>query len=91
MSNVLHPVVTEFERLLNSDEILMADFYADRCGPCRMLAPIIEEIADEYDGKVTVVKIDVDGDGRESLHISSEYQVYQQLCSLKTALNIQEK
>ena len=46
MSNVLHPVVTEFERLLNSDEILMADFYADRCGPCRMLAPIIEEIAD---------------------------------------------
>ena len=65
MSNVLHPVVTEFERLLNSDEILMADFYADRCGPCRMLAPIIEEIADEYDGKVTVVKIDVDGDGRE--------------------------
>ena len=53
MSNVLHPVVTEFERLLNSDEILMADFYADRCGPCRMLAPIIEEIADEY------------GDGRE--------------------------
>lgn len=65
MSNVLHPIVTEFERLLNSDEILMADFYADRCGPCRMLAPIIEEIADEYDGKVTVVKIDVDGDGRE--------------------------
>lgn len=64
MSNVLHPTVNEFEKLLN-DGILMADFYADRCGPCRMLAPIIEKIADNYDGKVNVAKIDVDGDGRE--------------------------
>lgn len=64
MSNVLHPTVDEFEKLLN-EGILMADFYADRCGPCRMLAPIIEEIADNYDGKVNVAKIDVDGDGRE--------------------------
>lgn len=64
MSNVLHPTVDEFEKLLN-EGILMADFYADRCVPCRMLAPIIEEIADNYDGKVNVAKIDVDGDGRE--------------------------
>lgn len=73
MSNVLHPTVDEFEKLLN-EGILMADFYADRCGPCRMLAPIIEEIADNYDGKVNVAKIDVDGDGRElayNLGISS--------------------
>lgn len=74
MSNVLHPTVDEFEKLLKNDGILMADFYADRCGPCRMLAPTIEKIADNYDGKVNVVKIDVDGDGQElaySLGISS--------------------
>ena len=48
-----------------SKGLTIVDFFATWCGPCRMLAPIIEEIADEYDGKVTVVKIDVDGDGRE--------------------------
>lgn len=63
MSNVLHPTNEEFKELLN-DGVLLVDFYADRCGLCRTLAPAIEEIADCYDGKVNVVKIDVDGDGR---------------------------
>lgn len=67
MSNVLHPTAEEFENLLN-DGILMVDFYADRCGPCRMLAPTIEKIADDYDGKVSVAKIDVDGDYGELVY-----------------------
>lgn len=64
MSNVLHPTNDEFDELLDNG-VLMVDFYADRCGPCRALAPTIEELADSYDGKANIAKIDVDGDGRE--------------------------
>lgn len=63
MSNVLYPTNEEFNELLN-DGILLVDFYADRCGPCRALAPAVEKIADQYDGKVNVAKVDVDGYGR---------------------------
>jgi thioredoxin len=38
------------------------DFYADWCGPCKMVAPILEELADEYDGKLHVYKIDTDAE-----------------------------
>lgn len=40
--------------------VTLVDFYADWCGPCRMIAPIINELADEYQGKVTIAKLDID-------------------------------
>lgn len=49
-----------FETLKNSEQPLVVDFWATWCGPCRMIAPIVSELADEYDGKITVGKCDVE-------------------------------
>lgn len=46
--------------VLNSDKPVLLDLWASWCGPCRMLAPIVSQIAEEYDGKVKVGKINVD-------------------------------
>ena len=46
--------------VLNSDQPVLVDFWAEWCMPCRMIAPTIEELADEYNGKVKVGKLDTD-------------------------------
>ena len=55
----------------NSPVPVLLDFWADWCMPCRMVAPILEEISEEYDGKLKVGKVDVDSEG----DLAMEYNV----------------
>ena len=48
------------EEVLNSDIPVLIDFWADWCQPCKMIAPVVQQIADEYEGKIKVGKLDVD-------------------------------
>ncbi len=48
------------DEVMNSDKPVLVDFYADWCGPCKMMGPIVEQLAKEYDGKAKVGKVNVD-------------------------------
>ena len=49
-----------FEEIIGSDQPVLVDFWAEWCGPCKMIAPVVEELASEYDGKAVIGKVDVD-------------------------------
>ncbi len=48
------------EMISNGDKPVLVDFWAEWCGPCKMIAPVVEELANDYDGKAVVAKLDVD-------------------------------
>ena len=58
--SVLHLNETDFESKINASPVAIVDFWASWCGPCRMLAPTIEKLGEEFEGKAVVGKVDVD-------------------------------
>merc|ERR1712050_378273 len=61
----------EFNAAINGTELVVVDFFATWCGPCRMIAPYLEELSKEYEGKVKFIKVDVD----ELEDLSAEQEV----------------
>lgn len=57
---IKHINESEFESLVKENNLVLVDFFATWCGPCKMLAPTIEKLSEEYDEKVVVAKVDVD-------------------------------
>lgn len=76
-------IVTQanFDEVIN-DGVVLVDFYADWCGPCKMLAPVLDELAEEFAGTAQVVKVNVEEDNE----LAAKYQV-QSIPSIKVFKN----
>jgi len=62
----------EFQsEVLDSKDLVLVDFFATWCGPCKMMAPVIDQLAEEMDGKVKIFKIDVD----EARDLAAKYRI----------------
>lgn len=72
MSKALKFTDDTFENdVLNSDKPVLVDFWAEWCGPCRMVGPVVDELAGEYEGKAKIGKVNVD----ENAEISTKYGI----------------
>tara|TARA_B110000881_G_C18148145_1_gene304786 strand:- start:191 stop:511 length:321 start_codon:yes stop_codon:yes gene_type:complete len=67
MGKTIEITDSNFNDLISKNKTVLVDFWAEWCGPCRMIGPIIEELAGEYDGKAIVGKLDIDTNQESSV------------------------
>ncbi|NRD20370.1 thioredoxin [Winogradskyella eckloniae] len=63
--------MSKFSEIINKDQPVLVDFFADWCGPCKMLSPILKQVKDELGDDVAIIKIDVD----KNQSLATKYQV----------------
>lgn len=78
--------LADFQKTINTDKKVLIDFYAEWCGPCKKMAPYLEKMKEEYKGKLTIIKIDVDKNAK----LAQELQI-EGLPTLKLFENGKEK
>tara|TARA_B100000470_G_C19400123_1_gene219515 strand:+ start:172 stop:492 length:321 start_codon:yes stop_codon:yes gene_type:complete len=67
MGKTLEITDSNFNDVISKNKTVLVDFWAEWCGPCRMIGPIIEELANEYEGKAIIGKLDVDSNQESSV------------------------
>lgn len=60
MASTVEITDSNFEEILKSEQPVLVDFWAEWCGPCKMIGPLVEELAGDYDGKAVIGKVNVD-------------------------------
>jgi thioredoxin 1 len=71
MGKTIELTDANFDSIVNSDKPVLVDFWAEWCGPCKMIGPVVEELAKDYDGKAVVAKLNVD----ENPQVTARYGV----------------
>ncbi len=71
MSKAIEINDSNFEEVINSENPVLVDFWAEWCGPCKMIGPVVEELAGDYEGKAVIGKVNVD----ENPNVSAKFGI----------------